>query len=203
MHSRRPNLLPCASKDTNVLSTSLSDIFQADHWLFKMAHWSLVLWNVAALLVYTGPWLHRYINRSRHLIWHTIWPSKTLLYKPERANSHTRNSIRFPIYGVRKGSAIRVARQDVLWAPHWLIVKQIDYSPSPTIQFCRLDTALVSRENHFYTVHPDHPRSPCIFTGSIAHWLMFDPSTGLCCMGSGPMWIYHRVGERSFGSRHI
>lgn len=43
------------------------------------------------------------MNRSRHPICHTICPSKTLLYKPERVNRHTRNPIRFPVCGVRSG----------------------------------------------------------------------------------------------------
>lgn len=44
-----------------------------------------------------GPSLRGYINRSGHPICHTICPSKTLLYKPERADRHTPNPIWFPV----------------------------------------------------------------------------------------------------------
>lgn len=84
------------------------------------------------------------------------------------------------------GSAIRVASQDVLWAPYWLIVKQIDYSLSSTIQFWSLGAALASRQNPLNAVSPPWPPKVSTYlTDSVGHKYIFDPCTALWCMALG------------------
>lgn len=72
-----------------------------------------------------------------------------------------------------------------MWAPYWrLTVKRIDSSPSHTIQFCRLDAALATRQNHFSNASQPRPSEVSMqLTDSGVQRLMHDPCAGFLLYG--------------------
>lgn len=170
------------------------------HWENNTLGLKSLKWS--SPLLYAGPRRHIYktaqdtqsVTLSAHL--------KLTSIEPERANRHACNPIRFPAGGVRSGLGqlcCEPARQG-MYCGHPTGVsswsESIGHHP-PKSNFCSLDAALATRQNHFGTAWLPRPSEVSTYLTNFAlHWLMYDPHVGLYCADQGLVGIFHKGGRK-------